>query len=659
VQQLKFFIYYAPDDDPSLNRRKQQLVADIGQQCADLNLRYLMEPLVYHPTIQPGTLEYAQIKPDLVRRATELFAEPRFNADVLKVEVPVDLKFVEGFGEPQRNHAQALDAFRDAAAPASDLELVYLSAGVSFEWFESSLKLAVEAGVKFNGFMCGRALWSDAVEIFGNGGESELRNWLQDGVSDRKLTIGLIRASLPSYFPEKYDVWSRAEKALSALCDEESATLFIAPDIPMDAKDTRKALDDCAAAGADFILLLHGGFSMGDVARTIAAAPVRAGFWSVPEPIRTGDVQLNNFVSLNMSMSIARLVRDLSQNPVQWYHGAPESAALVNRLRTTLKALTAVVQLERARIGVIGGLAMTFYNMEVSTNELRSRTGVEVANHDMHELTQRMDAIDKARVSAELALIQQAATVEGVSDAQMTLQSRAALAMHDISTENNYAALAVSDWPALQTYPGMHPGAAFTWLEEQYQIPVASEGDILGAVTQLVAQSITGKVGYLLDMTEPDLDAKQLLVWHGGGGPLYLADGKGSRWINHPMIGRGTKQGPIYGAIADLVFKDGPVCLFRVARDASALFKLNCTVAGRDPDGFTGVRGWLENFQMEDKSLSLEDVVNTVMMHGLEHHFILVPGDISAVLGEFGSWTGMTTLGARPARNYLCAEDFS
>ena len=57
---------------------------------------------------------------------------------------------------------------------------MYLSAGVSFEWFESSLKLAVEAGVKFNGFMCGRALWSDAVEIFGNGGESELRSWLQD-----------------------------------------------------------------------------------------------------------------------------------------------------------------------------------------------------------------------------------------------------------------------------------------------------------------------------------------------------------------------------------------------------------------------------------------------------------------------------------------------
>ncbi len=180
VEQLKFFIYYAPDDDPSLNRRKQKLVADIGQQCADLDLRYLMEPLVYHPTIESGSAEYARIKPDLVKRATELFAEPRFNADVLKVEVPVDLNYVEGYGQPHRSHEETLDAFRDAAAPAGHLDLVYLSAGVSFEWFESSLKLASEADVKFNGFMCGRALWSDAIDIFGTGGEDALRRWLRD-----------------------------------------------------------------------------------------------------------------------------------------------------------------------------------------------------------------------------------------------------------------------------------------------------------------------------------------------------------------------------------------------------------------------------------------------------------------------------------------------
>ncbi|MEP6017677.1 MAG: tagatose 1,6-diphosphate aldolase [Paracoccaceae bacterium] len=180
VKQLKFFIYYAPDDDAALNARKQDLVADIGQRCRDAGIRYLMEPLVYHPTSAPGTAEYAKMKPDLVRRATAVFADPKFQVDVLKVEIPVDLNFVEGFGQPLMSRADALVAFRNAAAAANGIDLVYLSAGVAFEWFEASLKMAREAGVDFAGFMCGRAIWSDGVALFGAQGEDALREWLAD-----------------------------------------------------------------------------------------------------------------------------------------------------------------------------------------------------------------------------------------------------------------------------------------------------------------------------------------------------------------------------------------------------------------------------------------------------------------------------------------------
>lgn len=473
------------------------------------------------------------------------------------------------------------------------------------------------------------------------------------------LTIGLIRGSLPSYFPQRHGVFDAAETALSTLCEAEGAKLFVAPDIPMDGAQTQVALDACLAAGADLVLLLHGGFTMGDVARTIAAAPVRAGFWSTPEPVREGDIQLNNFVSLNMSMSIARQVRDLRREPVQWYHGAPGAPEVMARLRTTVRAIAAAKTLNRARIGVVGGLAMTFYNMEVSTNALRARLGVEVANHDIGELTARMAALDTSRVAAEVEAMLAAAPAEGISDDQMALTAAAALALRDIATENDYSALAVSDWPALQADPGMHPGAAFTWVEETDAVPVASEGDVLGAITQLVAKSIFGRVGYLLDMTEPDLDAGQLLVWHGGGGPLYLADDGGARWINHPMIGRGTEAGPIYGAIADLVFRDGPATLFRVARDGSAMFEMTAQVRGRTPSGFTGCRGWLEGFSIAGEAASLEDTVATVMAHGLEHHFVLIPGHEAAVLQELASWTAMTPLTRRPLRNHLAAGDFS
>lgn len=193
VPDLKFFMYYAPNDDADLNQRKLDIVAQIGAECADNNLRFLMEPLVYDRNVTAGTAEYARLKPELVRRATETFADPRFKVDVLKVEIPVDLAFVQDFGAPVFSRAQALDAFRSAAAAAGDIPMVYLSAGVPFDWFEASLKMAKDAGVDFAGFMCGRAIWSDAVDLFGQHGEAALKEWLDDvGVARLQRLIAVL-----------------------------------------------------------------------------------------------------------------------------------------------------------------------------------------------------------------------------------------------------------------------------------------------------------------------------------------------------------------------------------------------------------------------------------------------------------------------------------
>ena len=120
------------------------------------------------------------------------------------------------------------------------------------------------------------------------------------------LTIGLINASLPSYFPQRYGVFESARAMLDDVAGQGGYKIVEGSQIPMDAVQTRAVISELKAAGADFILLLHGGFSMGDVVREIALDPTPMGVWATPEPTLMGDVQLNNFVSLNMSMSIAR-----------------------------------------------------------------------------------------------------------------------------------------------------------------------------------------------------------------------------------------------------------------------------------------------------------------------------------------------------------------
>lgn len=466
------------------------------------------------------------------------------------------------------------------------------------------------------------------------------------------FTIGLINTSLPSYFPQRHGVFDDTRKLLDKIAAREGYAVVEAEDIPMNAQQADVAVAQVTNAGADFILLLHGGFTMGDVVRQIALSSLPLGIWATPEPTLTEDIQLNNFVSLNMSMSIARGVRDMKSNPVQWYLGSPSEAALVARLEQTFAALRARNALKGARIGMIGGLAPTFYNMEVSSDTLMRQLGVSVEHVDIHVMTKLMSSQSEVDISVELAEMTAAAEVRGVSDAQMDLTVRAVLALRQMATDGGYDALTVSDWPALQADPGMHPGAAFSWLEEKDKLPVASEGDVLGAVTQLLVKSITGQVGCLLDMTSPDLEADKILMWHGGGGPLYMARND-VMWINHPMIGRGTEEGPVFGAIADYEFALGDVTVLRVSRHGTAQFVVEGKVSEGRESGFDGCRGWVGDFKSRTGACSAGDIVTTVMERGLEHHFVLLQGKYLSTLEEFGRWCCMEELNIIPAHTGL------
>lgn len=73
---------------------------------------------------------------------------------------------------------EAAQHFKNQDA-ATHLPYIYLSAGVSAELFQETLKFAHEAAAKFNGVLCGRATWSGAVQVYIEQGEDAAREWLR------------------------------------------------------------------------------------------------------------------------------------------------------------------------------------------------------------------------------------------------------------------------------------------------------------------------------------------------------------------------------------------------------------------------------------------------------------------------------------------------
>ncbi len=121
-----------------------------------------IERLAEQPLARAG-LEFARAKPAKVTAYMREFSKPQYGVDVLKVEVPVNVRFVEGSaantdGQVAYSRDEAKALFR-AAAQVARVPFIYLSAGVTDEVFRETLELAAEAGTPFSGVLCGRATW--------------------------------------------------------------------------------------------------------------------------------------------------------------------------------------------------------------------------------------------------------------------------------------------------------------------------------------------------------------------------------------------------------------------------------------------------------------------------------------------------------------------
>ena len=177
---VKFLLYYDVDESDEINNQKKAYMERVGAECVAEDIPFFLEILSYnYKDADNSTAEFAKLKPRKVIEAMKEFSKLRYNVDVLKVEVPVNMKYVEGFadGEVVYTEEEAASYFKQQDE-ATNLPYIYLSAGVSAKLFQDTLKFAHDSGAKFNGVLCGRATWANGVEVFAKDGEEATVNWL-------------------------------------------------------------------------------------------------------------------------------------------------------------------------------------------------------------------------------------------------------------------------------------------------------------------------------------------------------------------------------------------------------------------------------------------------------------------------------------------------
>ena len=181
---IKVLIYYTPFEDKKINDEKHAFMERIGDECRANDIPLFLEFVGYDPAGgDEKSLEYAKKKPRIVTGSMAEFTKDKYGVEVLKVEIPIDMKFVEGAKAFANKGAaytrkEAAQLFLSAAQAATK-PFIYLSAGVSNSEFTESLELAAESGVKFSGVLCGRATWKDGIPIYAKQGASAFDKWLR------------------------------------------------------------------------------------------------------------------------------------------------------------------------------------------------------------------------------------------------------------------------------------------------------------------------------------------------------------------------------------------------------------------------------------------------------------------------------------------------
>lgn len=154
---VKVLAWYRPDASAKVCRAQEDFARRIGEACAEADIPYLFELLVY--PLDDATNDYSEMsakKADHVMRSVETFAHPDYGVDVFKLESPVNADQVAG-----HDHAQAMF---DEMGRLAGRPWVMLSAGAGKDDFATIVEHACRAGA--SGYLAGRAIWLDAFRHY-------------------------------------------------------------------------------------------------------------------------------------------------------------------------------------------------------------------------------------------------------------------------------------------------------------------------------------------------------------------------------------------------------------------------------------------------------------------------------------------------------------
>ena len=409
----------------------------------------------------------------------------------------------------------------------------------------------------------------------------------------------------------------------SAALVEKLGCSVVRPDaLVTDPEDVGRLAAEYRDQDADALLVQFSTFADGRfITRAASELDLPILIWSMPEPEVGGRLRLNSLTGGNLATSLlARLGRRF-----KFVYGLPNEADVERDLSRWLLAAVTARKLKESVIAEVGNPPPGFYTSSVDALALMRKTGVRLTRVDLQTVFQKAAQVPPERYAKVIEKDRSA--VKGLDQLvtdHVVKSTQFYLALKDMLGEAKPAAIAVRCWPEFFTEYG---GAACSTLSHFIEdgIPAGCEADTLGAVTMLIQHCLTGLATYLADLVYVDRGSNTCTFWHCGVGAFSLASER-----TGPVAG--VQPNRNFGYALNNALRSGPVTIARLGQSPDGFRMLIFRGEALDtPNRFTGTS---VDVRLEKPA---QEVLDTVIYGGFEHHFSLVWKDIAAELVELCS----------------------
>jgi len=420
--------------------------------------------------------------------------------------------------------------------------------------------------------------------------------------------------------------------AAENLCQQAGASLVVEELLEL-GTDAHASAERLAAQGSDLLILQTTAFPSGEIAleyaRWTGQARIPTVIWGIPEP--TGLLRLNSLCAQNFYCSIFYQMGAR----YKWVFGAPEDETALARIADTIRAASVLRKLRHTRIGLVGsGRVPGFYGSNYDEFSVKQRFGVTVQRVDLSAVFSLAAQMPQKEAAAEVTKLKAESPVVDTPDNELEQTIRGEWALRRLADERTWDGIALRCWPEWFDGMGTTPCAAAARLCDSGLL-VSDEADVLGLISMLLCSyAADHTVVTLLDMISIDEQRDTLGFWHCGAAAPSLADESGHCYTRHfqtPITGR-TEW---LGCVVQETLRPSPATVMRLAGPAGNRFVLAEGDILPSEQVYDGT--WAE-LRLDVPAL---DLLNTVLVEGCEHHFVVSPVRQGALVREICYWLGV------------------